>query len=514
MLDGSTSGPPTHVTVAIIGAGFGGLGMAIRLQQSGIDDVLLLERGDAVGGTWRDNTYPGAACDIPSHLYSFSFELNPRWSHVYARQPEIRAYLEHCTDRYGLRDRIRLRAEVVEARFDPTTARWHLTTGDGQHVVARFVVHAVGGLKDPRYPEIPGLDRFEGPAIHSARWDHQIPLSGRRVGVIGTGASAIQIVPELAKTARALHVFQRTPPWVVARHDRAYTERQKRRFARFPAALRLFRWQIYARLEMRHPFVFGHDTGVGSLYEWRLRRQIRQAFDDPALAEALVPDYRLGCKRTLLSDDWYPALAQPHVQLHDTAIERIERAGVRLEGGHGVELDALVYCTGFTVDRPMGDMEIYGRDGRALSRWWGTRPRAYLGITVPRFPHAFILMGPNTALGHNSVILMIEAQIEYVRQAIHYVLQRPELAYVDVDDAALERFVGQIDRRHAGQVWQSGCRSWYQNADGINTTLWPGSTVEYFARTRRFDPGVYRKQRWGDRVPRADQPEASSSTPR
>ncbi len=491
MPDGSAR-PPTTVLVAIIGAGFAGLGMAMRLQQAGIRDLLILERGDGVGGTWRDNIYPGAACDIPSHLYSYSFELNPEWDHVYGRQPEIQAYLERCTDRHRLRDRIRFGAEVVSAIFHEDTARWHVHTANGLHVIARFVVHAVGALKDPRYPDLPGLDSFDGIAMHSARWDREADLQGKRVGVIGTGASAIQAVPELAEVADAVTVFQRTPAWVRPRADRPYRGLEKALFRRLPTAMRLHRWMIYSMLEARFPLVFGHDTGVGRVVEWLAKREIRATIDDPQLAERLIPNYRLGCKRILISSDWYPALARDDVDVCSTAIERVLPHGVRLTDGTDVQLDALVYCTGFTVERPIGSMEVIGREGRSLQHDWGDRPRAYLGITVSGFPNAFVLLGPNTGLGHNSVILMIEAQVNYVLQAIEHVVDRPALAWIDVDEAAVDGFVDELDRDHDGKIWSSGCDSWYLGANGINSTLWPRSTVSYIARTRRFDPGLYR----------------------
>ncbi|MEM9457751.1 MAG: NAD(P)/FAD-dependent oxidoreductase [Myxococcota bacterium] len=498
MPDGSHRSPPTTVLVAILGAGFAGLGMAIRLRRAGIHDFLVLERGSAVGGTWRDNTYPGAACDIPSHLYSYSFELNPQWSHVYGRQAEIREYLERCTDRYGLRPRIRLGAEVIEARFDERQARWHLHTRDGRHVIARFVVHAIGALKDPRVPSLPGQELFEGPAMHSARWDHAVDFRDQRVGVIGTGASAIQIVPELAKIARHITVFQRTPPWVVPRQDRPYTTRQKRRFARFPALMRLHRWAIYSAHEIRHPLLFGKESRLTTVIERNTRRSIEQAFSDPAEARALTPRYRMGCKRLLVSDDWYPTLALRHVEVRTAPITEIRRHDVVLADGHTQPLDALIYCTGFTVDRPLGSMKVYGRGGRELSAWWGPRPRAYLGLSVPHFPNAFMLLGPNSGLGHNSVLLMLEAQLEHTLRAIDHVLQRPEVCTIEAEPAALERFVDEIDDEHAGRVWQSGCQSWYLGANGANYTLWPGSTVSYIVRTRRFDPRAYREQRYGE----------------
>ena len=501
----------TEGTVAILGAGFSGIGMAIKLQEAGIRDFVLLERAEAVGGTWRDNTYPGAACDIPSHLYSFSFELNPEWNHVYSRGPEIWAYLERVVDKHALRDRIRHGAEVVRAVFDEERVRWHLHTADGREVVARFVVAGVGSLKDPRYPELPGIADFEGPALHSSRWDHSVSLDGKRVGVIGTGASAIQVVPELAKTVERLTVFQRTPPWVVPRHDRAYTEREKGRLRRVPALMKLKRLGIYLAHEARYPLVFGHDTGVRKIVEWRVKRAIREHVKDPALVEKLTPSYRLGCKRILVSDDWYPALGQPNVDVETESIERITARGVALAGGRELELDALVYCTGFTVEKPLGEMEVRGRGGVEMNAMWGTRPRAYLGITVPRFPNLFMMLGPNTGLGHNSVVVMIEAQIGYALQAIQHVLERPDVEALELHDAALDEFVEEMDARHQGQVWSSGCASWYLATDGGNATIWPGSTLGYLSRTRHFDPALYRVVETGSPRPDAGSRGAAAS---
>ena len=500
--DGSTT-PPLQTTIAILGAGFAGLGMAIRLQQEGIRDFLLFERANDIGGTWRDNVYPGCACDVPSHLYSFSFELNPEWSHVFSPQAEIQAYLQDCTDRHGLRDRIHLGAEVVSATFNEDTGHWQLQLGDGRRVVARFLVNGVGALKDPRYPNIPGRDSFAGIAMHSARWDTNADLDGKRIAVIGTGASAIQIVPKLAPQAKQLTVFQRSAPWVNPRNDRAYSAVEKALFRRVPAAMRMHRWRIYGQLEVRHPLVFTRETAVRRVVEWNLKRHIRKQVGDPQLAERITPDYPLGCKRILVSDDWYPALARPNVDVDATAIEEITPGGLRLADGREYEADALIFCTGFTVDEPLGTTTITGLGGQSMHEYWNGRPRAYLGITMAGFPNSFTLLGPNTGLGHNSVVLMIEAQIEYVLQAIRYVRQRPELEWIDVDDSAVERFVAEIDQRSATSVWQSGCTSWYLSSEGFNTALWPDSTVRYFQRTRHFDPGPYRRRR-RDQRSRAD----------
>lgn len=480
---------PHSVSIAIVGTGFSGLGAASTLLREGHTDVLLLERSSAIGGTWRDNTYPGAACDIASHLYSFSFALNPEWSHHYARQPEIRAYLERFAREEGLIERTWVDAGVEEARWQD--GRWTLLLADGRSVSARYVVFAVGGLKDPRFPSLPGLDRFEGPVLHSARWQSDADLTGR-VGVIGTGASAIQLVPELAKQASQLTVFQRTPPWVSQRGDAPISEADKERYRRQPWRMRLRRAKIYARQELRYPLLFGAARGVGGrIAAWWMGKSLRAQVADPELQTTLTPRYEVGCKRVLLSDDWYPTLCEDHVHVEPSSIEEVLPHGVRLAGGAEVPLDALVCCTGFAVDEPLGTMRVLGTEGRALTDFWGGRPRGYLGMTVPGFPNSFMLLGPNTALGHNSVVVMIEAQLRYVRKAIAYAEQ--ERVTLDVEPAALDAFVRAVNRAHEGQVWTSGCASWYLNAERENFTIWPGSTMSYIARTWHFDPSVYRK---------------------
>lgn len=482
---------PVQTTVCIIGSGFAGLGMAARLRQEGIDDLVLLERAGSVGGTWRDNVYPGAACDIPSHLYSLSFDLNPDWRHRYARQPEIRAYLEAVTDRHGLRSKVHFHAEVMLAAFDEEAGRWRVETRDGRVFVARFLVSGVGALRDARFPEIPGMDSFDGPSMHSAEWDATVDLRGKRVGVIGTGASAIQLVPEVAKEARQLTVFQRTPSWVTPREDAPYTPLQRAMFRHVRGWMRLHRLRLYLQREARYPIVFGEWRFVARAVERLLRWNIRRQISDPALAAQMSPDYALGCKRVLLSNGWYPALERDNVTLETTAVAEVLPTGVRMTDGRDVPLDALVYCTGFKVDQPLGDMRISGLNGQDLAELWGTRPRAWLGITVPGFPNAFLLLGPNTALGHNSVVVMIEAQIHYVLQAIRATSSHGERAWIDVGQSHLDEFLAWVDSRHEGQVWASGCNSWYLSSEGENFTIWPGSTVRYLAKTRRFDMTRY-----------------------
>lgn len=477
-----------QVDVCIVGSGFGGIGTAVALDRAGMRDWVVLERADAVGGTWRDNTYPGCACDVPSPLYSFSFAPSPRWSHAYARQEEIREYLEDVVDRFGLRSRLRFGAALVHASFDE--GRWTLRLGDGSALSARFVVFAVGGLREPRWPDLPGLDAFAGERVHSARWPEGLALDGKRVGLVGTGASAIQIGPEIAPRVASLTVFQRTAPWVVPRDDRARGPVGRALRARVPGLMLAERALTWARMEARYPFVFGRMHRVGRLGERLLARRLRASLGDPALAAKATPSVRLGCKRILASDDWVPMLRRPDVSLETTPIARVLPDGVELSDGRAVPLDTLICASGFQVDRPLGDLRVTGRDGVDLAEVWGPRPRAWLGVTVPRFPNAFLILGPNTGLGHSSVVLMAEAQIRWIVQAITHVRPTPG-AWLDTRPEALEAFVAEVDRRHAGRVWTTGCASWYQGADGANFAVWPGSTARYLWRMRRFDPRAF-----------------------
>ena len=439
-----------------------------------------------MGGTWRDNRYPGAACDVPSALYSFSFRLNPDWSRTYAPQDEIRRYLEDTVDALGLRDRITLGCGVRRAAWDG--GRWRLDLADGRCVSARVVIAGVGALRDPKLPDIPGIGGFDGPSMHSARWDSSVPLAGKRVGVVGTGASAIQIAPKLAPIAAALTVYQRTPPWIHPRADRSYGPIARRLNRVVPGWMKARRFLTWLDNERYYPIVFGRWHAVGRrVGEPLLRRDAQRRSG----GRAAPPDERLGCKRILLSDDWYPMLRRDNVRLETRRIAEVLPQGFRLSDGTVEALDAIVWCTGFQVDRPMGELAVRGAGGIDLATWWGHRPRAYLGIQVPRFPNLFLLLGPNTALGHSSVVLMIEAQIRYVVSALDALDARPGYA-VDVGEDTLQAFIEDIDRRHRSRVWSTGCDSWYLS-NGDNFTIWPGSTPRYLARTWRFRP---ERARW------------------
>ena len=480
------------VTACIIGSGFAGLGAAIRLRSQGIRSLVVLERADSVGGTWRDNTYPGCACDIPSHLYSFSFDLNPDWSHSYGKQPEIRAYMEGVVDRHGLRPSLRFDADVQRAHFDEDTGQWHIFTTDGRCFVARFLIAGLGPLRTPHWPSIPGLDTFPGKVVHTGAWDPNTPIQGKRVGVVGTGASAVQVVPAIAEDAQHVAVFQRTPPWVKPRIDTPFSERWKATLRRYPAIMAGYRGLLYSWYELQYFLFFRGPAWIKRLAQHRLAADIASHFPegDP-IVQHLVPDYEVGCKRVLSSSDWYPTLARPDVSVHPSAVSRVEGDRVFVESGESVQLDTLVLCTGYKVDDPLGTIQITGVGGCDLAELWGRRPRAYLGTTIPGFPNAFLLLGPNTGLGHNSVVVMIEAQLRYLSGALRYAKSRGPQAWIDVKPEALDAFVAEMDASHSGGVWMSGCRSWYLNDAGENFTLWPGSTLAYIARTALFDPGVY-----------------------
>jgi cation diffusion facilitator CzcD-associated flavoprotein CzcO len=475
-------------TVAIIGAGFSGIGLAIRLRRQGIDDFVVLERNDGVGGTWWANTYPGCACDVPSHLYSYSFAPNPDWTRTYSRQPEIRAYLRRVVDEFGVAPHIRLSTEVRSARWDEASNRWELETSSGP-VRARVLVSGTGPLVEPRIPDVPGLERFEGPTFHSARWDHSISLRGKRVAAVGTGASAIQFVPSIAPEVERLHVFQRTPPWVMPHSSRPITPLERRLYRAFPALQRLVRGGIYAARELL-VLGFVKQPRIMRALERVSRRHMEQQLRDPELRAKATPDYTLGCKRILPSNEWYPALSRDNVELVTDAIAEVREHSIVTADGAEREVDAIVFGTGFhVVDMPIGRL-VQGRGGRTLAETWNGSPRAHLGATVAGFPNLFIMLGPNTGLGHSSMVYMIESQIAYVVDALRTMRERGA-EVVEVREDVMARSNERLQRRMRGTVWSTGCRSWYLDAEGRNPTLWPDWTWRFRRRTARFEESEY-----------------------
>ncbi|MDI1436014.1 flavin-containing monooxygenase [Polyangium sorediatum] len=475
--------------IIIVGSGFAGLAMAIRLKQAGIHDFILFEQAGRVGGTWRDNHYPGAACDVESHLYSFSFEPNPRWTRSFAPQAEILDYLEACARKYGLLPHIRLNTEVRRATFDERAGVWRVETSDGGTTMARVVVSACGGLNRPALPDIPGLGAFGGKTFHSARWDEHANLDGKTVAVIGTGASAIQIVPALAPKVGRLHLFQRTPPWILPKQDRAITPRERQWFARVPLLQRVARLRQYWWHEL---FALGFvaEPRVMKLAERLARMYLAKSVPDPVLREKLTPRYTMGCKRVLLSNDYYPALLRSNVELVTDPIEAIEAEGVRTSDGGFREVDTLILATGFQAAEAVAPFEIRGRGGRDLNDAWRDGPEAYLGTTIAGFPNLFLIVGPNVGLGHSSMVFMIESQAAYVMSCIEAMRAR-RWKFVDVRPEAQAEENRKLQARFPRTVWSTGCVSWYQTRSGKNTTLWPGFTFEYRLRTRRFDPAPY-----------------------
>lgn len=483
--------------IAVIGGGFSGLGIAIRLKQSGRDDFVVLERGAEVGGTWHFNTYPGCACDVPSHLYSFSFAPNPDWSETYSGQPEIRDYLRRCADRFGIRPHIRLGAELTGASWDDESGRWNLETSAGP-MRARVLVFATGPLFEPKLPEITGLEDFEGKLFHSARWDHGYDLAGKRVAVIGTGASAIQLVPAIQPQVAQLQVFQRTAPWVVPHSNRPVTRLERRLYSRFPALQRLVRSGVYTARELL-VLGFVKRPRLMRLLERVAGRHMRSQISDPELLRKATPDYAIGCKRILPSNRWYPALGQPNVELLTEAISEIRGSSIVTANGSEVEVDAIILGTGFQVTEMPAARVVSGRGGRNLRDAWGKSPLAYLGATVPDFPNLFVMLGPNTGLGHGSMVYMIESQIAHVLEGLRTMAQRG-CDVLEVRPEAVADYNRELDQRLAGTVWNSGCSSWYFDDGGRNAALWPDWTWRFRRRAASFDPAAYR-MRAGERVP-------------
>jgi cation diffusion facilitator CzcD-associated flavoprotein CzcO len=481
---------PNHVRVLVIGAGFGGLGLAIKLDEQGERDFLVVERGSDIGGTWRDNTYPGAACDVPSQLYSFSFAPNPDWSRSFSPQPEIQAYLKRVAAESSVMDRFRFDTSVEDARWDEEAAHWRVTTNAGT-VSAEVLVSAAGALSEPKMPEIDGIETFQGKVFHSAQWDHDYDLTGKRVAVIGTGASAIQIVPEIADKVAHLDVYQRTAPWVMPRRDRAYTGLERLAFRHLPAVQKLYRTAIYWGRETFVP-AFTVNPKIATPAKKAALKNIERGLPDPQLREKVTPSFEIGCKRILISNDWYPTLARDNVDLVTEGIEKVTGNAVVTREGVEREIDALVVATGFhTTDLPIAE-HITGRHGETLATQWEREGMsAYKGATTHGFPNLFFIVGPNTGLGHSSMVFMIESQIAYVLDALRTMNER-SIGELEPRPRAQEWWNRDIQRRMRKTVWSAGgCSSWYLDSHGRNVTLWPRTTFTFRRLTRRFDVEHY-----------------------
>jgi cation diffusion facilitator CzcD-associated flavoprotein CzcO len=477
--------------VLIVGSGFAGLGMAIRLKRAGESSFVVLEQGEGIGGTWRVNDYPGCACDVQSHLYSFSFALNPEWTRMFAPQEEIQRYLERCADEFDVRSHVRLESRMTCADWNESEGLWHVEINEGQdRVTARVLVPALGALSRPAYPEIEGIETFNGRAFHSADWDHDLDLAGKRVAVIGTGASAIQFLPQIAARADAVTVFQRTPPWIIPKPDRQIGRRERRLYRRLPFLQRLYRSSIYWRLEAR-VLAFTRYHGILRLAERVARRHIHRQIADPELRRQVTPDYTLGCKRVLISNDYLAALDRQNVQLVTDGIARVTEGGVVAADGAEHDADVIVFGTGFRPTDLFTPLSIHGRHGIDVNDAWSDGVEAHRGTTVAGFPNMFLIVGPNTGLAHSSMITMIESQVEYVLGALRTMRDRGA-AVVEVRPDAQARYNDALQARLGGAVWsQGGCSSWYLDATGRNRTLYPGFTFVFRRMMKRFDEESY-----------------------
>jgi len=478
--------------IAILGAGAGGLGLAIRLVKAGRRDFVIFEAADGVGGTWRINSYPGAACDVPSHLYSYSFALKPDWTKTYATQPEILQYFEDCADRFGVRPHLRFNTPIVSARWREADGVWVLRDASGDEYEAQTVVSALGTFNAPAIPDIEGLDTFEGPCFHSARWEHEHDLTGRRVAVIGTGASAAQIVPELARCAEKISLFQRTPQWILPRSDKPFTEEQKRHFSRNPIAARRHRWQIYRAFERNITFRQG-DAMADQLRALALSH-LDYRIKDPVLKAKLTPDYPFGCKRTLVTSDFYKAVVRDDVELVTEGIDRVMPNGVRTIDGGEHKVDAVILATGFRATEYLSGLEVVGLGGRRLRDDWSEVPHAYMGMTVSGYPNFFMLYGPNTNQGGNSIIFILEAQAAYVVRALR-AMGRRRVHAVDVKRDVMEAYNRELGEALHGTVWDTGCRSYFKNENGKIATQLPYPSLWYWRRTRWFRIRDYERHR-------------------
>ncbi|WP_072806865.1 flavin-containing monooxygenase [Rhodococcoides yunnanense] len=482
---------PRQVDTVIIGSGFAGLGAAIKLTQKGKNNFLVLERGNDVGGTWRDNTYPGAACDVPSHLYSYSFALNPDWTRSFSTQPEIQKYISSVARKYNVLDKHVFGSDVTSVTWDESTHRWNIVASTGEYT-AKVVVTAVGALCEPNLPPIKGIESFEGDVFHSAQWNHDVSLEGKRVAVIGTGASAIQIVPAIADTVSHLDVYQRTAPWILPRFDREYTGLEKFAFKRIPGFQRLSRTGIYAARETQ---VVGlaKKPALMRIFELIAKQQINKGIKDKSLRKKVTPNFRIGCKRMLISNAYYPALDRANVDLVTDGIAEVKANSIVTADGTERQIDALVVATGFHVTDSPAYQGIYGKGGKTLAQTFEEEgQQGYKGAAVANYPNMFFLVGPNTGLGHTSMVFMIESQLNYVIDALD-TIDKHDIGVIEVRKDVQDEYNADLQDRMSNSVWMNGgCASWYLDKHGNNTTLWPDFTFRFRAITRKFDLAAYR----------------------
>lgn len=477
--------------VVIIGTGFAGIGMAIKLQQEGIHSFKLIERENEVGGTWRDNTYPGCECDVQSHLYSLSFEPNNNWSKKYSTWQEIRDYIIAVADKHNLRKKIQFKTRLEGADFDEKTGIWLVKLSDGKTIKSRFLITAVGPLSNPAIPEINGSDKFKGPIFHSAKWNHDADLKDKKIAVIGTGASAIQFVPRVAKDAKKLELFQRSAPWVLPKPDRKILGFEKALYKNIPGWRLAHRGTLYWVNEFTLRGFLKEKSLIRTMSEWVATKHINYHIKDKELRRKLTPNFRFGCKRALLSNEYYPALARENVDVIDTGIEKITETGIIDKDGKFHDVDVIIWGTGFKVDEPLMGIDISGINGQDLNAVWKDNGfESYYGTTVSGFPNAFILAGPNTGIGHTSLVVMIEAQFNYVMDAIKKI-KFQDIKYIDVKESVQTQFCQSMQDKMVGTAWTSGCNSWYLSDSGKNFTIWPDFTYKYIRQTKNINLNDY-----------------------
>lgn len=476
-------------TAVIVGAGASGLCMAIKLKKAGIDDFVILEKSDGVGGTWRDNSYPGSGCDVPSHLYSFSFEPNPNWTRRYSKQPEILDYFEFVADKYALRAHLQVNTGVNEARYDNTSGLWEVTTEHGETIKAQFLISGTGQLNRPFIPEIAGQGAFEGTAFHSARWNHAYDLKGKNIAVIGNGASAIQFVPEIVKEAASVTIFQRSPNWIVDKPDRPYAAWERALYKYVPGLLKLSRSRFYFTFEMRFSS-FRQGTWLGRVAEKAGRAAMEEKLKTEEMRATQIPDYPMGCKRVLISNDYLESIQEPHVSVDTSGIAKLGVHSATSNSGKAYEIDTLIYSTGFRTSEFISPMKVVGEQGRDLNEAWAEGAEAHFGMTVAGFPNFFMAYGPNTNLGHNSIIFMIECQVRYIMQRLKKV-RKEGAKTIDVKPGAMAAYNQTLQSDLAQSVWGASCESWYKTTSGKIVNNWSGYTLDYWRRTRKPDFSEY-----------------------
>lgn len=479
-----------RTSVVIVGSGFGGLAAAIELKRSGFNNITIFERGPSVGGVWRDNIYPGAACDVPSPIYSFSYALKPDWSALFGAQPEIHHYLTKVSQEFGIEPLIRFNTAVTSADFDDEAGTWTVATDTGDSVEADVLILATGQLSRPKMPTVAGLDSFGGEHFHSAQWNHDVDLTNKKVVVVGSGASAVQVVPAIADRVKDLTVVQRSPNWVMWKSRRVPGRLQTALMRRFGWLRKLHHIALFLAYEVRYPLVTRSAEPVRRLSQWYLIWRLKRHVKDPDEVAAAIPDYRLLCNRLLLSNDWYPTIGRDHVHLVGAAVDSVDETGVYTVDGRHIDADVIVWCTGFKASEFLAPITIHGRGGVDLHEQWSQGPAAYLGMTVPNFPNMFMLFGPNTNSITNTIVFLLEHQASYIRQALDY-KERNRLAWLQVSDATYEEFQRWLEHKLDRTVFTDNCPGWYTNDQGKVTAMWPASHLTYARATRRFEPDEF-----------------------